>query len=210
MNVVLGIAQALLREGLRDVLKRWSEVEVVGVCPSALEAARTAERVAPDVLILSRSSKPAEDAQAISAARASVPQCRVVLVEDVGRSRRDDALDVDWRVPPTVGPTGLLKGLWRLHMGEGAVRADAGGAGPADGSARAPRPLVTGREYEVLRAVCEGLSNKAVARRLGISEKTVKNHLSNVYRRTNVSGRTQLVLWAMERGLGAGDPPSRT
>jgi len=210
MNVLLGIPHALLREGLRDVLKRWGEVEVVGVCPSPAEAARTAERVAPDVIIMSRSSKPAEDAQAIAATRKAAPRCRVVLVEEVGRSARGDALEVDWRVLPTVGPSGLMKGLWGLCAGQGAARSAGSQAGGAEVPARAPRPLVTGREYEVLRAICDGLSNKGVARRLGISEKTVKNHLYSIYRRTKVSGRTQLVLWAMERGLGTSGSVSRS
>jgi DNA-binding NarL/FixJ family response regulator len=208
MKVLLGIPHALLREGLRDVLKRWSEVEIVGISPSALEAARIAERAAPDVLIVARSSKPAEDARAIATMRDAVPASRVVLIEDVGHSGREDALDIDWRVRPTVGPTGLLKGLWTLCAGKAADRAVDSPKAGIEGLRRAPRPLITGREYEVLRAICEGLSNKAIARRLGISEKTVKNHLSSIYRRTKVSGRTQLVLWAMRRGLGtSGSPP---
>ncbi|MBM3497676.1 MAG: response regulator transcription factor [Armatimonadetes bacterium] len=199
MRVLLGIPHALLREGLSSVLKRWSEVEIVGVSPSAAEAVRAAERLQPDVLLMSRSGSPAADARAVSAARDAVPGCSVVLVEDVGRSARDHALDVDWCVTPTVGPSGLMKGLWGLCVGRDASRS-AGQHPP-----RPPRALVTGREYEVLRAVCEGFSNKELSRRLGISESTVKNHLSSIYRRTKVSGRTQLVLWAIERGLATSE-----
>jgi DNA-binding NarL/FixJ family response regulator len=189
---------------LRDVLRRWGDVEIVGVCPSSVEAARTAERVTPDVLLLARGSNPAADSQAIAAARAAAPRCRVVLVEEAGRAGADDGLDVDWRVKPTVGPAGLMRGLWALQPQTAAANSS------ADKTAGRPgRPLISGREYEVLRAVCDGLPNKDLARRLGISESTVKNHLSNIYRRTKVTGRTQLVLWAIERGLGAGPPPRR-
>ena len=201
MKVVIGIPHALLREGLRDMLKRWSDVEVAAVSPSAAEAARAAGRAVPDVLIISRGARPAEDARAVLAAREAAPLCKVVLVEDVGRSPHADVLEVDWRVLPSVGPSGLVKGLCSLcATGVRGQAADAPGAATTS----KPRLLLSGREHEVVRAVCEGLSNKDIAGRFGISEKTVKNHLSNVYRRTKLSGRTQLVLWAMRRGLGTG------
>jgi DNA-binding NarL/FixJ family response regulator len=210
MKVVLGIPHALLREGIRDLLKRWSGVEVAGAAPSAREAARMAERTAPEVLIMSRSARPAEDARAVEAIRATRPGCRVVVLEDTGRRTRDDTLGADWRVMPSVGPSGLVKGLWELCAAK-----TASASGEADRRARAPssaRPslILTGREHEVVRAVCEGLSNKAIAHRLGISEKTVKNHLFSVYRRTKVTGRTQLVLWAMKQGLATSGSPSDT
>lgn len=208
MKVVLGIPHALLREGLRDLLKRWSGIEVVGVAPSARDAARVVERADADVLIVSRSARPAEDARAVEAVRESEPRCRVVVLEDSGRSTEDDPFGADWRVRPSIGPSGLVRGLWDLCDGEPARREEASDRGCRPHSEARVRPLLTDREYEVVRAVCEGLSNKQIAQRLGISDKTVKNHLFSVYRRTKVTGRTQLVLWAMGRGLGATATPS--
>jgi DNA-binding NarL/FixJ family response regulator len=57
----------------------------------------------------------------------------------------------------------------------------------------------------VLELVADGLSNQKIAVRLGISEKTVKAHLTNVFRHLGVEDRTQAALWARENGLGAGD-----
>ena len=210
MKVVLGIPHALLREGVRDLLRRWSGIDVVGVAPSAREAARVVERTEPDVLIMARSARPAEDARALETLRTAGQRCWVVLLEETGRPPRDDALGVDWRVTPSVGPSGLMKGLGELCAAKTAS-GDSGpdGAGRTQSQAR-PRIILTDREHEVVRAVCEGLSNKAIAQRLCISEKTVKNHLFSVYRRTKVSGRTQLVLWAMKRGLGTSGSSSDT
>ncbi len=87
-----------------------------------------------------------------------------------------------------------------------AVLAAAAGAAPLDPRAaravldtraKAAMPL-TGRETEVLESVAEGLTNKAIARRLGISEKTVKAHLTRVFAGLGVSDRTQAALWARE------------
>ncbi|MBM3475084.1 MAG: response regulator transcription factor [Armatimonadetes bacterium] len=210
MEVVIGIPHALLRDGLRDLLKRWSGISVAGVAPSAREAVRVAERTEPDVLIMARSARPAEDARALEALRTTRRRCRIVLLEETSRPPRDDALVADWRVPPSVGPSGLVKGLWELCAAKtGAAPADLGRPARTPPQPK-PHLILTRREHEVVRAVCEGLSNKLIAQRLGISEKTVKNHLFSIYRRTNVSGRTQLMLWALKRGLGASGPPADT
>jgi DNA-binding NarL/FixJ family response regulator len=71
-----------------------------------------------------------------------------------------------------------------------------------------PRVLLTRRECDVVRAVCEGLGNREIAQRLAISEQTVRNHLSRIYRRTKASGRTQLLVWAIRQGFWAAGPPS--
>ncbi|MCS7008059.1 MAG: response regulator transcription factor [Gaiellaceae bacterium] len=67
--------------------------------------------------------------------------------------------------------------------------------------ARAVADALSEREREVLAMVAEGLPNKLIARRLGISEKTVKAHLTNVFRRIGVTDRTQAALWAERHGL---------
>ncbi|HET7486715.1 MAG TPA: response regulator transcription factor [Acidimicrobiales bacterium] len=88
-----------------------------------------------------------------------------------------------------------------------AVRAAAAGDAPLDPKAarvlledRAARsgPRLSAREEEVLRLVAAGLPNKLIARRLGISERTVKAHLTNVFASLGVTDRTQAALWARE------------
>ncbi|MFK0288557.1 response regulator transcription factor, partial [Streptomyces sp. NPDC090499] len=65
----------------------------------------------------------------------------------------------------------------------------------------APGAKLTGRESDVLRLLAWGLSNRLIARRLDISEKTVKNHLSSIYFKTGAAGRTQAALYARHAGL---------
>jgi DNA-binding NarL/FixJ family response regulator len=93
-----------------------------------------------------------------------------------------------------------------------AIRAAAAGHAPLDPRvARALLPTagnrsgadgLSGREAEVLGLVAEGLANKQIARRLGISERTVKVHLGSVFRRLGVTDRTSAALWAREHGYG--------
>jgi DNA-binding NarL/FixJ family response regulator len=92
-----------------------------------------------------------------------------------------------------------------------AIRAAARGEAPITPRAavalladRRDRPTsvdLTAREQEVLLLVVEGLANKQIARRLGISEKTVKGHLTNLFQRIGVGDRTQAALWAERNGM---------
>jgi DNA-binding NarL/FixJ family response regulator len=95
-----------------------------------------------------------------------------------------------------------------------AVRAAARGDAPL--APRAARQLLAARseeqradlskrEREVLALVAEGLPNKLIARRLEISEKTVKTHLTSVFQRIGVSDRTQAALWAQRQGFGTSE-----
>jgi DNA-binding NarL/FixJ family response regulator len=65
-----------------------------------------------------------------------------------------------------------------------------------------PGPALSDREREVLAHVARGLANKQVARALGISERTVKVHLGNVFRQIGVGDRTSAALWARDHGIG--------
>jgi DNA-binding NarL/FixJ family response regulator len=73
-------------------------------------------------------------------------------------------------------------------------------AGGSGGSRLAPPPL-TGRELEVIRALAQGMSDRQIARSLGISEKTVRNHTSNIYRKLHIFDRTQAVIYAVREGV---------
>ncbi|WP_281412244.1 response regulator transcription factor [Miltoncostaea marina] len=81
-------------------------------------------------------------------------------------------------------------------------------SGPATGAAApAPAGAATGlsaREREVLALVAEGLPNKLIAHRLAISEKTVKAHLTSIFRAIGVGDRTQAALWAIRNGVAGG------
>ena len=80
------------------------------------------------------------------------------------------------------------------------------------GAARTTGPTLTPREREVLHLLSEGLANKLIARRLGISERTVKAHLTRIYEQLGVSDRTQAALWALEHATtpAAGELPVKT
>jgi DNA-binding NarL/FixJ family response regulator len=98
-------------------------------------------------------------------------------------------------------PDELIRGVRAAAAGESPFSPKAGAALVARRSELLRRERLTEREREVLILVSEGLANKAIARRLGVSEKTVKAHLTSVFARIGVTDRTQAALWALRNGI---------
>ncbi len=108
----------------------------------------------------------------------------------------DDEVSV---LPPGLTPAQLDAGLRAVAAGLRVSLPEA--AAPGFAEATPPRPLLTPRELEILRALGEGMTNKAVARQLGISAHTVKFHLEAVFAKLGVASRAEAVAKGLRRGL---------
>jgi DNA-binding NarL/FixJ family response regulator len=202
MRLVICCSHALLREGLRQLLRQWNGVQVVATVPDALDGARAAVRQRADAIVLVCGRKPGAEARAVAALRAAGRSCKVVVVEGTTRDSGLAELRPEARVGHTVGARGLVRVLLQT-CDESAPAANGPLSSSAPGRPRPPTPqaLLTRRQADVVRLVCAGMGNKVIARELRIAEKTVKNHLYSVYQRTGLTGRTQLAMWATRNGL---------
>jgi DNA-binding NarL/FixJ family response regulator len=203
IRIVVAEDHAVVRAGLERLFATTDDIEVVA---GAEDGARAAELVAehrPDVVLMDLSMP---NVNGIEATRQIVEANEgvqvVVLTSFADRAEIEAALDA--------GAVGyLLKDADAEDLIRG-VRAAARGESPlapkaarALLQARAERPelQLSERELEVLRCVAKGLPNKLIARNLGISEKTVKAHLTRIFQQLGVTDRTQAALWAREHGL---------
>jgi len=191
----------LVRRGLLDLLGTADDLTVVGAAVDGEDAVRLAEETQPDVVLMDLSMPGTDGVEATRRLARVSPASRVVVLTSFSENERIvaalEAGAVGYLLKD-VEPDELLRG----------VRAAARGDAPF--SPRAARVLLprTGhelspREREVLRLVAEGLPNKTIARRLGISEKTVKTHLTSVFTTLGVTDRTSAALWAQRNGLGS-------
>jgi DNA-binding NarL/FixJ family response regulator len=191
----------LVRRGLLDLLGTADDLTVVGAAVDGEDALRLAEQTQPDVVLMDLSMPGTDGVEATRRLARVSPGSRVVVLTSFSENERIvaalEAGAVGYLLKD-VEPDELLRG----------VRAAARGDAPF--SPRAARVLLprTGhdlspREREVLRLVAEGLPNKTIARRLGISEKTVKAHLTSVFTTLGVTDRTSAALWAQRNGLGS-------
>ncbi|HTU15129.1 MAG TPA: response regulator transcription factor [Solirubrobacterales bacterium] len=186
------------RAGLRALLEA-SGIEVAGEASGGASAVSCALEHRPDVVLMDLSMPEVDGAEATRRMGREAPDIPVVVLTSFSdRTRITDALDA--------GAVGyLLKDAEPEDLVKG-VEAAAAGQAPLDPRAareilesrrRSPRAdSLSSREIDVLRLVAEGKANKVIAMRLEISEKTVKNHLSAVFQKLDVSDRTQAALWA--------------
>jgi DNA-binding NarL/FixJ family response regulator len=193
-----------VRAGLAQLLATFPEVELVAVAADGQEAVALAAEHRPDVVLMDLEMPVLDGIEATRRIRAAQPEVAVVVLTSFSdRDRILRALDA--------GAAGyLLKDAEPSELAR-AIDAAARGEAPLDPKAarallsarRAPDATETlsAREREVLAMVGEGLPNKLIAQRLAISEKTVKAHLTNVYRQIGVSDRTQAALWAQRHGI---------
>ena len=206
IRVLLAEDHALVRAGIRQLLSTAVGIEVVGEASNGFEAIAAAATLHPDVVVMDLSMPQLDGIAATRQIMAANPETRVlVLTSFSDKERIVDVFDA--------GAIGyLLKDADPEDLTK-AVRAAFRGEMPLD--PRAARSLLgarargrstanlTDRELEVLALVANGLPNKIIARRLEISEKTVKAHLTKVFQRIGVTDRTQAALWANQHGLGS-------
>jgi len=201
IKVAIADDHAVVRRGLEELLRREVDIEVVGTAADGREACELAERTTPDVILMDLSMPLMDGIEATRTIVASTPTVHViVLTSFADRSRILAALDA--------GATGyLLKDADPAEVAA-AIRAAVVGGVPLD--PRAARVMLdaqrtaqreiklSARETEVLQLVVAGLANKSIARRLGITERTVKAHLTSIFQQLQVGDRTQAALWAKE------------
>jgi DNA-binding NarL/FixJ family response regulator len=207
IRVVVVDDHAVVRSGLSQLLGGFDDVEFVGAAADGEEAVALCAEARPDVVLMDLEMPRLDGIEATRRIAAAGPDVAVVVLTSFSdRSRILRALDA--------GAVGYLLKDAEPEELERAVRAAARGDSPLDPKAarallsarteRSPADELSDREREVLAMVVEGLPNKLIARRLEISEKTVKAHLTSVFRRIGVTDRTQAALWAERNGLGGG------
>lgn len=199
---------AVVLQGLRMFLTLDPELVVVGEAQDGEEAIAQARELRPDVVLMDLVMPGMDGTAATSAIRRELPDTEVVIMTSV----LDDASVVS---AVRAGATGYLLKDTRGDELCRAIRAAA--AGQVQLSPQAAALLVgqvshpevspdalTPRELEVLRRLAAGDSNKAIAGRLAIGEKTVKAHVSNLLGKLGLASRTQAALYAVHRGLADG------
>jgi len=207
IRILIAEDHGVVRAGLEELFANADDIEVVAAAADGEHAVSLTDEHQPDVALLDLSMPGVDGIEATRRIVESDPDARVVILTAFAdRERILGALDA--------GALGyLLKDAEPEELFRG-IRAAAQGDAPLD--PRAARELLTARasdrpdtglterERAVLALVGSGMPNKLIAMRLGISEKTVKAHLTRIFRVLGVTDRTQAALWAERHGLGPG------
>jgi DNA-binding NarL/FixJ family response regulator len=199
IRVVIVDDHGVVRDGLTRLIDALDDMTVVGTASDGAEGIEVCVRERPDVALMDIEMPRVDGIEATRAIRRDAPSVAVLVLTSFSDSARIlGALEA--------GACGyLLKDVEAEQLAD-AVRAAARGESPLDPRAATtvlrartgPDPVagLSPREREVLGLLVEGLPNKLIARNLGITEKTVKTHLTSVFRAIGVTDRTQAALWA--------------
>ncbi len=203
IRIVLVDDHTLLREVLARSLAMEPDFEVVGQCAAVEETLEVVGRIPVDIVLLDINLGAEQGGSFVTRARASGFDGKV-LVLTAGVSNREAA----WLLKRGCAgiflkhepPSALVERIREVMRGTiridpESVQVMLSQAGYSD----RPRKPLTAREREVLRAVCEGLANKEIAERLTVSENTVKSFLQQLFEKTGVRTRAQLVAAAIEQ-----------
>jgi DNA-binding NarL/FixJ family response regulator len=193
----------LMLEAIKAALDEAKDVEVVGVAYSGSEALTMIPRTNPDVVLLDMRMPLMDGLTALGLIRKRHPKVKVVILSAIDEPDQIQAAlrqGASSFVVKHIDPRDLASAI--RQAASGAVFQMLGAAETSE-EAVAKETGITDSELRVLKALAQGMSNKQIAKELFITEQTVKFHLTNIYRKLDVSNRTEAARYAYQHGLAA-------
>lgn len=211
IRVLVADDHAVVRRGLVGLLESEPDLEVVGAAEDGAAAVRLARELRPQVVVMDLQMPVLDGVEATRAIVAADVGAEVLVLTSFSDTARItaalDAGAVGYQLKDAE-PDDLIDAVRAVARGESpldprAARALLRSRAPGEPAPGAVPADLSPRELDVLRLVVGGLLNKQIAQRLGITERTVKAHLTSAFARIGVSDRTQAALWAQRNGLDA-------
>ena len=220
IRVLIVDDHAVVRQGLRMFIEMQKDMEVVGEGTNGIEAVELATRLKPDVILLDLIMPRMDGVEATRKILEGTPHSRVLILTSFGE---DDKVFPAIRAGAQgyllkdIQPSDLVKAVRETFQGKTQLHPDIAhrlmtavscSAPPQDEKQDSPLEelqILTEREREVLDWIAHGLSNREIAEKMVISEKTVKTHVSNLLDKLGLEDRTRAAIWALKHGLGSED-----
>ena len=204
IKVLLVDDHTVVRQGLRMVLSLEPGLEIVGEAGNGQEALDAVPKLEPQVVLMDLLMPVMDGVSAIRAIKAQYPEVEVVALTSVLEDRLViDAVEAGAAgyLLKETGPEDLITAIRAAARGEVHLHPKAQKRLLKEVRTPDMRESLTERETETLRLVARGLSNKGIAAELGVSEVTIKTHVSSILSKLNLSSRTQAALFALKEGL---------
>ena len=215
LRIVLLQQHEVLREGLEILLEREPEFSVVGSFDDPGEALADVPRLKPDLILAGWEFNGSPVKEFLDATQRLAPTCkRLVLstiksvdsVREALRAGADGFIDMFAGVPELIHAIRTVCAGRQFICNTTATRIlSAHFSDTRAGSVQTTSQPITGREREVLTRIALGNSNKAIARELGVSPKTVEKHRSNLMRKLQLHNAAAITMYAIRNGMTGGD-----
>lgn len=200
----------LMRQGLKKILEIEPDLQVVGLAEDGEVALRKAMEIKPDVMLLDINMPHMNGIQALRRIKdigLSVKVIMLTIHEDQEYLRETLNIGANGYVLKDAETESLVRAIRNVNDGQNYIHPSL-----ADELVKDYRSIdgrlgdeetdkLTRREFEVIALIADGLNNKEIAEKLFISEKTVKNHVSNIFKKINVNDRTQAAIFAFKHNI---------
>jgi len=201
VRVLIADDHRLMVEGTKQALERAGGFEVVGEAVNGVQVLPLVRRLKPDLVLLDLRMPQMDGLACLAKIRKEFPDLKVAILS----VSQDPALietalkrGANAYIVKTIDPDDLAGALRQALVGNVFTTA---GLTEDPGERAAKDAGLTERELVIIRAVARGLSNEAISKELWVAEQTVKFHLTNIYRKLDVSNRTEAARYAFEQGL---------
>ncbi len=207
IRILIADDHTLFREGLRKVLELEKDMEIVGEANDGAEALRLVDRLKPDVILMDISFRGPNGVRITRQTKRRYRKIHIIMLsmyEDIAHITESFQSGASGYVIKTYASDELTKTI-RSVVKEGVCMPPLiehkllKGIRKPDFLGGAKRGNLTKREVRVLKLVAFGKTNKEIAKKLFVSEKTVKNHLNHIYRKLEVKNRAQAVVEGLKR-----------
>lgn len=212
IRVLIADDHSMLRQGLKQILELEKDIIVVSQATNGNEAVQFSQEYMPDVILMDINMPGLNGLQAISEIKKRDLPSRIIVLtihEDREYLFKTLQMGAEGYVLKDAEPDVLIEAIRSVNSGNSFIQPNMtkelvkefNRVTMHDNTKHVENNL-TAREVEVLELIAEGMINKQIAKQLFISEKTVKNHVSNIFRKLNVSDRTQAAIYAFKHNIG--------
>ncbi len=211
IRVLIADDHSMLRQGLKQILELEKDIIVVSLATNGSEAVQFAQEFRPDVILMDINMPGLNGLEAISEIKKKNLPAKIIVLtihEDREYLFKTLQMGAEGYVLKDAETDVLVEAIRSVHAGNSFIQPNMtkelvkefNRVTMRENNRREENNL-TAREIEVLELIAEGMINKEIARQLFISEKTVKNHVSNIFKKLNVSDRTQAAIYAFKHNI---------
>jgi len=208
IKIVIADDHSMIREGLKQLLELDGDIKVIGEAGNGEECLELIEMVRPDVVLLDINMPVMNGLKMLEVLRKSKNKKQKILIltihNEVEYLMKAVEIGVEGYVLKDAESSVLKKAINKVYSGENYIdftMIPMMKEKMSQEKEKVDDEKLTRREIEVLKLLAEGLFNKEIAYKLSISEKTVKNHVSNIFKKIGVFDRTQAAVYAIKNNI---------
>jgi two-component system, NarL family, response regulator DegU len=211
INVLIADDHAMMRQGLKQILELEDDISVISQACNGDEAVKLAREQKPDIILMDINMPGTNGLQAIKELKLERNPSKIIVLtihEDREYLFKTIQMGAEGYVLKDAEPSVLIEAIRNVYHGQSYIQSNMTKELVKEFNRvtlhekdKNEENNLTIREVEVLELIAEGMINKEIAKQLYISEKTVKNHVSNIFKKLNVSDRTQAAIYAFKHNI---------